>query len=134
MLARVRDYVANSEDTTAWEFGVRVGRVAWTGGRVFFFFRPRTSHKGIGLTLQAVSVTSTGLRSMRMFMVMIMMSGDKKKKKQLKGEREKRESICRAHDTMLAALDDVFIKKFEGEVVGAVAFCLIHHIESVIDI
>lgn len=57
-----------------------------------------------------------------------------KKKKQLKGEREKRESICRAHDTMLAALDDVFIKKFEGEVVGAVAFCLIHHIESVIDI
>lgn len=44
MLGRVGDYVANLEDTTAWEFGVWVGRVAWTGWRGIL--RPRTSLEG----------------------------------------------------------------------------------------
>lgn len=50
--------------------------------------RPKTSHKGIGLTLQAVPATSTGLLCVRMFMVMAMMSGGKKKQK----GKEKREN------------------------------------------
>lgn len=104
--------MANLEDTTAWEFGDWVGRVTWTG--VGGTLHPRTSLRGIGLTLQAVCVTSTGVLCMHMFMVMAM-SGRKKKKQE---EGEKRESICRTRDISLRFWTTYLLSSRGGRGVG----------------